>query len=719
MLCLAVLMLALSGAAESSESAGSMADTVMKAMTDAAETAKAAIEQHADDSAEVEVVVSEDDEQNPVLGTAMDGAVVIRKSDVADTYDKMLSYYVQMYNQYGMTVDEYDTDFQKNVAEYVVQNAAAMEIMKAYAAEQGYVLTEERKAEIAEAVAGQLAEIRANYEMYLSSYGISGEELEKIVEDELAEAGYSEAALVESEELNDMLTYVHDLAVRDITVTDEEVKEAFDKKVAEQQERYSNVDYYSYDFLNDAEILYTPAGLRGIQFIYIVSDAAEATGAEATAEEATAEEAAAEEATAEEATDAEAAGTVDIAELTGLAKAEAVLAAIRGGMPFEEAMLAYNEDTVTEDQMKAGYPISENTTFYGDELRDAAMALENVGDISDILTTEYGYFIVRYDRDFEEGIADFEARKEQETAEALTAKQEEAYQNTVNSAVEAGNVQIVTVDPLLHVYVGESIEVVVAYGQTAAETQLTDAPAGKEVAALAAGASVEVLGKVTVEGTEYTFVSVPGTEMRGYVKSSEITTLDQESALAVDNSTLATAAEADADALPIFSLVMNDGNVIYGELYPEIAPESVGNFTELANTGFYDGLIFHRVIAGFMIQGGDPLGNGTGDPGYSIRGEFSNNGVENTLSHTRGVLSMARSAEYDSAGSQFFIMHADGNFLDGDYAAFGAVLGGMEEVDVIASVPTNSSDKPMTDQVIRTIYVETHGNTYPFTKIVD
>ena len=170
---------------------------------------------------------------------------------------------------------------------------------------------------------------------------------------------------------------------------------------------------------------------------------------------------------------------------------------------------------------------------------------------------------------------------------------------------------------------------------------------------------------------------------------------------------------------PIFTIEMENGMTMKGELYPEIAPNSVANFVELANSGFYDGVIFHRVIPGFMIQGGDPDGVGTGGPGYAIRGEFSANGIENNLSHVRGVLSMARSSAMDSAGSQFFIMHADGNFLDGDYAGFGTVLGGIEAVDLIASVPTNSSDKPMNDQVMREVFVQTYGQTYAFTKLED
>lgn len=163
---------------------------------------------------------------------------------------------------------------------------------------------------------------------------------------------------------------------------------------------------------------------------------------------------------------------------------------------------------------------------------------------------------------------------------------------------------------------------------------------------------------------------------------------------------------------PIATITMKDGGVIKLELYPKIAPESVKNFISLANSKFYDGLIFHRVISGFMIQGGCPKGNGTGGPGYNIKGEFSANGVDNSLSHERGVISMARAMAYDSAGSQFFICHADSQFLDGQYAAFGKVIEGMDVVDAIASVKTNSQDKPLQDQVIDSIRVDTFGVEY-------
>ena len=163
---------------------------------------------------------------------------------------------------------------------------------------------------------------------------------------------------------------------------------------------------------------------------------------------------------------------------------------------------------------------------------------------------------------------------------------------------------------------------------------------------------------------------------------------------------------------PVATITMKDGGVIELELYPETAPESVKNFVSLANSGFYDGLIFHRVIMGFMIQGGDPKGNGTGGPGYSIKGEFAANGVKNDISHVRGVISMARAQPYDSAGSQFFIMHEDGTYLDGQYAAFGRVTSGMDVVDKIAKTTTDSKDKPYKDQVMESVRVETWGVEY-------
>ena len=176
--------------------------------------------------------------------------------------------------------------------------------------------------------------------------------------------------------------------------------------------------------------------------------------------------------------------------------------------------------------------------------------------------------------------------------------------------------------------------------------------------------------------------------------------------------------EENMNTNPIATIRMKGIDIpIVVELYPDCAPNTVANFISLANSGFYDGLTFHRVIPGFMIQGGCPLGNGTGGPGYTIKGEFTQNGVENTLSHKRGVISMARARALDSAGSQFFIMHADAAYLDGAYAAFGEVIFGMETVDLIAGVDTNYSDKPLADQIIEEIRVDTKGIQYSVEKI--
>ena len=164
---------------------------------------------------------------------------------------------------------------------------------------------------------------------------------------------------------------------------------------------------------------------------------------------------------------------------------------------------------------------------------------------------------------------------------------------------------------------------------------------------------------------------------------------------------------------PNFKITMENGSVMEGELYPDVAPQSVYNFIALANSGYYNGLIFHRVIPGFMIQGGCPEGTGMGGPGYCIKGEFFYNGFKNELRHKRGVLSMARSQSPNSAGSQFFIMHADAKHLDGQYAAFGKVTAGMDVVDAIAKTKTGRNDRPLEDQKIASITVDTHGETYP------
>lgn len=168
---------------------------------------------------------------------------------------------------------------------------------------------------------------------------------------------------------------------------------------------------------------------------------------------------------------------------------------------------------------------------------------------------------------------------------------------------------------------------------------------------------------------------------------------------------------------PTFTITMQSGQQLRGELFPEYAPESVGNFIALANSGFYNGLIFHRVIPGFMIQGGCPSGTGIGGPGYCIKGEFAQNGVDNPTRHAYGVISMARSQRKDSAGSQFFIMTSDSPHLDGSYAAFGKITDGMHIADAIVNTPRDGADKPLHPQTIESIQVDTQGHNYPFQKL--
>ena len=171
--------------------------------------------------------------------------------------------------------------------------------------------------------------------------------------------------------------------------------------------------------------------------------------------------------------------------------------------------------------------------------------------------------------------------------------------------------------------------------------------------------------------------------------------------------------EFSKETNPIVTIEMESGEKMVLELYPEVAPESVHNFISLVKKGFYNGTMFHRVIRGFMLQGGDPQGTGMGGPGYGIKGEFKSNGFDNPLVHKRGVLSMARSMMPNSAGSQFFIMHKDSPHLDGQYAAFGKIIEGMDVVDAIANSETNHQDRPVVDKVMKTVTVDTKGVEYP------
>jgi len=627
--------------------------------------------------------VSVAEETDVVLATAFDGGVSVTMSEVKAEFDEMLDAYIAYYGQYGYEMDKYDTGFQNSVAQETVQLKLSQKVAERHAMDTGYDFTQEKdEAYQAEALAA-LAEMSEYYTQMLLSYGVPEDQIEEVVKSELEAAGYTFDTLYESAKLKGVLDHLYALGTEGVAVTDEEVKAAFDEKVAAQKAAYdADVDAFISAYIGEEEILYTPEGVRLLHCIFVAIEDE----------------------------------TVEAEGVTGKAKADEALAKIRAGEDFTAVMEAYNEDASTPEQMQAGYPIAENSGSYSEDFKTGAMALENVGDVSDVIATEYGYFIIKYVSDLTAGGAEFEPRKEAEAAQALTNKQNDAYSAYIDNMITDANCIINDLSPLFHVFVSESIEATVAYAGVIAETDLLDMPEGAAVAKLAAGASVDVLGKITVNETEYAFVAVPGTSFKGYVAVSATEVMDEAAALAVDNGALVSAAAVEAKK-PTFTIAMNDGSVIYGELYPETAPESVGNFISLANSNFYDGVIFHRVIPGFMIQGGDPDGNGTGGPGYAIKGEFKNNGVENDLSHVRGVISMARSSAMDSAGSQFFIMHADSDYLDGDYAAFGMVLGGMDAVDLIASQPTNSSDKPNTDQTMRTVYVETYGQTYELTKL--
>ena len=677
------------------------------------ETAEETETAAAEEPAEIESgeeIAQETDDANPVLATAYAGEITVTRDDVQADFDQSLANYINMYTQYGYTIDEYDVDFQAGVAEESVQLLLSQRIVEREAVALGYELTAEKEAAFLEQAQTMMQNLRAYYETYLSYYGYTGEDLEAIVEEEIAASGYSVDSLYESIRLNDMLDYLFGIATADVTVTEEEVAAAYEEKIAAAQAAYADVDAYINDYLSGVEILYTPEGLRTVQCIYIApfyDEEGILIGEEATASEATPSDATPSEETVS-----------DPSELAGIAKAKAVRALIADGLDFMEAMSTYNEDSSSVEELEAGYPVAADSVLYDEAFVKGAMALENIGDVSDVIVTGTGCFILRYASDIEPGSPALETRLEAETEELLETKKGEVFSAYISGMLDAADIQIIDLSPLYHVFVSQTVEATIAYASVSEETALTDMPDGIPVATLSAGASLDVLGHIGMDGEEYAFVAVPGTDFKGYVNVTALSDMDEEAALAVDNASLAAAAEVPAK-LPTFTIAMNDGSLIYGELYPDVTPESVGNFVELADSGFYDGLTFHRVIAGFMIQGGDPNGNGSGGPGYAILGEFASNGVTNDLSHTRGVLSMARSAAANSGGSQFFIMHADSPYLDGEYAGFGMVLGGIETVDVIASTPTDANDRPMTEQTMRTVYVETYGQTYPFTKLED
>ena len=663
---------------------------------------------------------------DPVLASACDGEMTVTLSEVKTEYDEMLAYYAYMYSMYGMQVDEYDTEFQSEIAQMVVGNAIDVKVVKRWAEANGYEMTEERREKIEKAANEQLAEARDYYKEYLSGTGLEGEQLEQMIEEQLATGGYTLETFVESQTVQDIIAYITEKSAEGVAVTDEDVRAQFNATIEEKKKSYAeSADAFITDYLTGGPLYVTPEGVRIVKVIYFEADPEEApaeaaetaTAAEAT-EEAPADETRAD--TEEAATSTtETAAATEPTEKSADRAANALRQITEKTMTFDEAMKAFNEDSSSEEELNRGYPVAAGSEYYSEEFVKAAMALEKPGDVSGVVETDYGCFIFLYDRDLEPGEAKFEDFAETEKENLLATRKDEAYNALLEQIITDGKVEMKDLTVLYHVYTGAVMSELKAFALLSGDVNVLDKPEGEAVASVEKDAAVEILGRITVNEKDYAFVNVLGTEFTGYVPADQLTETDEETARGTDNSTKKAEAQKVESALPIFTVVMKDGSIIYGELYPAIAPETVANFVDLAGHNFYDGLTFHRVIPGFMIQGGDPNGDGTGGPAYTIKGEFSQNGVENTLEHTRGVISMARSTEFDSAGSQFFIMHADTPALNGQYAAFGMTLGGFDTLDVIASVPTDANDKPRDDQVIRTVFVETHGETYEFTKIED
>ena len=648
-----------------------------------------------------------DPQPDDIVGTAGDDVTLTYGEAVADVEGMKLYYASMMSQYYGQVIDTEEEDYQLFIAENVVTSMLQEKVYLAVFDDLGLSITPEREQEIRDQAA---AEFDAMYEQYLQLYA---EAMPTAPEEEVAaqvdllfeQSGYDRELLQRSAVVSEKLAMLYEEVTGDVSATEEDVQAAYDAQIAQAKETYdADRDAFLNDYLNGVQTVYTPEGVRLVQHVLVMKpedEASEATASEATASEATASEA---------------------APLEGRAKIEAALAALEAGEAFEDVAAAYSEDPALGDPIAdAGYPVFAGSQTYDQSFVDNAMALQAVGDTTGIIETTYGYHILRYAADLTPGEIGLDALRESLTATVNDQKKTDAYvaaeeQWLAERPIELTNVQLLVVPEVVEpAAVPEEI-----YATPAEAAALTDVPGGDALATLEAGAGLSVEGRVSVDGTLYAYVQAVGTDFAGYVEDALLAVTDRETALAADNAAAVTAAELDAaDKLPIFTIVMNDGSVIYGELYPQTAPQTVGNFVSLANAGFYDGLRFHRVIDGFMIQGGDPNGDGTGGPGYAVTGEFTGNGVENAISHERGVLSMARAEGYDTAGSQFFICQADATYLDGQYAAFGRVLGGMEAVDAIAAVKTDAADAPKTEQVMKLVRVQTYGVAYDFDKIID
>ena len=635
--------------------------------------------------------------------------VIATAGDLSITYDEVyalvrttINDYANYYQQYyGYQVDTADEEFQRSIAELVVENELYVKILTAKAEELGLGATEEELAAIHEQAQSEYDNIVDYYTSYFSSNAEEGADVDAQVQSFIEESGYTLEFIESQLKMSALLETLYAHVTQDVTVTDEEVRAAFDTEIASLKETYdADKDEFLSAYLNGEQLRYTPEGIRLVQNIYVVKDEED-------------------ESDESEATDGEAAA--DDAPLTGRAKIEAAKAELDAGADFAEVAAKYTEDGSHLDELLVnGYPVFFGSGMYEQSFVDNAMALENVGDVSAIVETSYGYHLLRYAAELTPGPIAFELVSDEMRETALSEKKDDVYLAQETAWLEEQEIVMLNLDALIEkAEVEPAAQAELIFASVNADTQLFDRPGGSALYDLKTGVTLSIEGKITVDETEFAYVAVLGSTATGYVPTQALTVISQEDAEAGIYAEGVIALDADVQGKkPVFTIVMNDGSVMYGELYPDIAPESVGNFIALANADFYSGVIFHRVISGFMIQGGDPTGTGTGGPGYAIKGEFASNGVENGLSHVRGVLSMARSSEMDSAGSQFFICHADSTFLDGEYAGFGMLLGGFDTLDAIAAVRT-SSDRPVTDQIMKLVHVETYGAEYAFTKIED
>ncbi len=617
----------------------------------------------------------------------VNGQDILAKDMIEEVEANKIGYAMYM-SSYGQAVDTADEEFQRYVIEGVLKQRTERMALTAKAEALG----------IAETPAEELATIQQGVdEGYQAAYDAcmqdikaqspdaTEEQLVALTEAELLKYGYTKQALLENETFASMNLRLMAEATKDVTMTEEEARTAYTEMVAQAKTQYlADKDAYISDLLNGAEIVYHPPGYRTVRHILLMA---------ATPEE-----------------------MPQMVE-----KGNQILAEIQGGKDFEAAVTEYGQDPGMGDPLiKDGYPLCEGSQSYDEQFTTAAMALANVGDLSPVVESSFGVHIIKYVGDVAEGEVPFEQNKDDFMTHQLEQRKNTAYETAKAEWITAANIEMMPDAMIIKQPAPEPLAINTRFAQVSAEqTQLRDKPNGTALAELKKGVPMSIEGEVTVNNQQWGFVTL-GTEPStyGYVLMGDVKITEQDGALSAD-AVIKQTVDATGKK-PVFTIVMNDGTLLYGELYPETAPISVGNFISLANSNFYNGTIFHRVIPGFMIQGGDPDGSGTGGPGYAIKGEFSANGVDNAVKHTRGVLSMARSAQNDSAGSQFFVCVADAANLDTQYAAFGMVEGGMETADAIVSTPTDGSDKPnRVIQQMKMVYVETYGVEYPFEKIAE